>query len=36
MDAAEVEVDLEMRDSDHVAQLVGALRDRGYDVEVLV
>jgi threonine dehydratase len=36
MNAAEVEVDLEMRGSDHVDELVGALRSHGYDVDVLV
>ncbi len=36
MNAAEVEVDLEMRGSDHVDELVAALRSHGYDVEVLV
>ncbi|MDS0260071.1 threonine ammonia-lyase [Haloarcula sp. S1CR25-12] len=36
MNDAEVELDLETRGPDHVDQLLAALRDRGYPVEVLV
>jgi threonine dehydratase len=36
MNAAEVEIDLEMRGEDHVEALLGSLRDHGYEVEVLV
>ncbi|WP_128477207.1 threonine ammonia-lyase [Halorussus pelagicus] len=35
MNAAEVELDLETRGPDHVEQLLDALRDDGFDVEVL-
>ncbi len=35
MNAAEVELDLETRGTDHVAQLLDALRDEGFDVEVI-
>jgi len=36
MNDAEVELDLETRGPDHVDDLLAALRDRGYPVEVLV
>jgi len=36
MNAAEVELDLETRGEDHVEELLDSLRDRGYDVEILV
>jgi threonine dehydratase len=36
MSAAEVELDLETRGEEHVAELLAALRDHGYEVEVLV
>jgi threonine dehydratase len=36
MNAAEVELDLETRGPDHVEQLLAALRDDGFDVELLV
>jgi threonine dehydratase len=32
----EVEIDLETRGHDHVEELIGAIRDAGYEVEVLV
>lgn len=35
VNAAEVEIDLETRGDDHVAELLVALRERGYEVEVL-
>jgi threonine dehydratase len=35
MNAAEVELDLETRGSDHVEELLAALREEGFDVEVL-
>jgi threonine dehydratase len=35
MDDAEVELELETRGSDHVEQLLSALRDGGYEIEVL-
>jgi len=35
MNAAEVELDLETRGPDHVEALLGALREEGFDVEVL-
>ncbi|WP_276299484.1 threonine ammonia-lyase [Halorussus lipolyticus] len=35
MNAAEVELDLETRGQDHVEELLSALRDEGFDVEVL-
>jgi threonine dehydratase len=35
MNAAEVELDLETRGHEHVAELLGELDDRGYEVEVL-
>jgi threonine dehydratase len=35
MDDAEVELELETRGSDHVEQLLSALRDAGYEIEVL-
>ncbi|WP_396610718.1 threonine ammonia-lyase [Haloferax sp. S1W] len=35
MNATEVEIDLEMRGPEHVETLLAALRERGYDVEVL-
>jgi threonine dehydratase len=35
MNAAEVELDLETRGPDHVDELLGALREEGFDVEVL-
>ena len=35
MNAAEVEIDLETRGEEHVESLLSALRDRGYEVEVL-
>jgi threonine dehydratase len=35
MNAAEVELDLETRGNDHVSELLGALRERGYEVEIL-
>ena len=36
MGAAEVELDLETRGQDHIDELLDSLRDRGYEVEVLV
>ncbi|WP_158058463.1 threonine ammonia-lyase [Halorussus halophilus] len=36
MNAAEVEVDIETRGHDHVEELLAALREDGFDVEVLV
>ncbi|WP_135303360.1 threonine ammonia-lyase [Haloarcula amylovorans] len=36
MNDAEVELDLETRGPDHVEELLAALRERGYEVEVLV
>ena len=36
MNAAEVELDLETRGHDHVEALLAALRERGYEVEVLL
>jgi threonine dehydratase len=36
MNAAEVEIDLETRGDEHVEQLLAALDERGYEVEVLV
>jgi threonine dehydratase len=36
MNAAEVELDLETRGEEHVADLLAALREHGYAVEVLV
>ena len=36
MNAAEVELDLETRGPDHVEELVAALRERGYEVDLLV
>jgi threonine dehydratase len=36
MNAAEVELDLETRGHDHIDDLVGKLRERGYEVERLV
>ncbi|MFB6136729.1 MAG: threonine ammonia-lyase [Halobacteriaceae archaeon] len=36
MNAAEVELDLETRGPEHVEDLLAALRERGYEVEVLV
>ena len=36
MDAAEVELDLETRGHDHVEEVLTALREDGYEVEVLV
>jgi len=36
MNDAEVELDLETRGEDHVDRLVAALKDHGYDVDVLV
>jgi threonine dehydratase len=35
MNAAEVELDVETRGTDHVEELLAALRDAGYEVEVL-
>jgi threonine dehydratase len=35
LDAAEVELDLETRGPEHVEAVVSALRDRGYDVDVV-
>ncbi|TKR25767.1 threonine ammonia-lyase [Natronomonas salsuginis] len=35
MNAAEVELDLETRGHEHVAELLGELEDRGYEVEVV-
>jgi len=35
MNAAEVELDLETRGTDHVEQLLDALREEGFDVEVI-
>jgi threonine dehydratase len=35
MNAAEVELDLETRGNEHVAELLGELRERGYEVEVV-
>ncbi|WP_115863205.1 threonine ammonia-lyase [Halorussus litoreus] len=35
MNAAEVELDLETRGNDHVEELLAALREEGFDVEVL-
>jgi len=35
MNAAEVELDLETRSHEHVAELVAGMRDRGYEVELL-
>lgn len=35
MSAAEVELELETRGRDHVEELLAALRDRGYEVEVI-
>ncbi|USZ66722.1 threonine ammonia-lyase [Halorussus salilacus] len=35
MNAAEVELDLETRGTDHVAELLAALREEGFDVEVI-
>jgi len=35
MNAAEVELDLETRGPDHVDELLGALREEGFDVEVM-
>ncbi|AFK18165.1 threonine ammonia-lyase [Haloferax mediterranei ATCC 33500] len=35
LNATEVELDLEMRGSEHVEELLSALRDEGYEVEVL-
>jgi threonine dehydratase len=35
VNAAEVEIDLETRGDDHVAELLAALRDHGYEVDVL-
>ncbi|AGN00627.1 threonine dehydratase [Salinarchaeum sp. Harcht-Bsk1] len=36
MNAAEVELDLETRGHEHVAELLDAMEDRGYEVELLV
>jgi threonine dehydratase len=36
MNATEVELDLETRGEEHVAELLAAIRERGYEVEVLV
>ncbi|MFB6243234.1 MAG: threonine ammonia-lyase [Halobaculum sp.] len=36
VDAAEVELDIETHDHDHAAELVAALEDVGYDVDILV
>ncbi|MFC4358025.1 threonine ammonia-lyase [Halobium salinum] len=36
MNATEVELDLETRGEDHVEELLGAIREQGYEVEVLV
>ena len=35
MDDAEIEIDLETRGHDHVAELIEALEDAGYDIEIL-
>jgi len=35
MDDAEIEIDLETRGHDHVAELIDALEDAGYDIEIL-
>jgi threonine dehydratase len=35
MNAAEVELDLETRGPEHVDELLSALRDGGFDVEVM-
>jgi threonine dehydratase len=36
MNETDVELDLETRGHDHVEDLLGALREKGYRVEVLV
>jgi threonine dehydratase len=36
MNAAEVELDLETRGHEHVAELIDALETHGYEVEILV
>jgi threonine dehydratase len=36
MNAAEVELDLETRGHEHVAELLDAMEERGYEVELLV
>jgi threonine dehydratase len=35
MDDAEIEIDLETRGHDHVAELIDALEEAGYDIEIL-
>jgi threonine dehydratase len=36
LNAADVELDLETRGHDHVAELIATLEEHGYEVEVLV